>query len=216
MIVLNVIILSTVLVRCSVAFPYNFASDPFNDKTSNTTINDLNLAQHNFTNLEAGHPVYPVTCLVRPNEAKVPAAVRKALIMNCRHILYEFLAQVKYVSEDLEFRDQLYSNPSGKVLPAVWTRGLCTIYVKSHFTDDTTWMSIMDVVSAAVRILNNCVEEGTQLAGSSMVGSPVKSFYVMLIARIENAGIDVGSSNSSLSLEESKRSLDAVSLEPGL
>lgn len=69
----------------------------------------------------------------------------------------------------------------------------------------------MDVVSAAVRILNSCVEGGSQLAGSSAVGSSVKSFYVMLIARVGNAGISVGSSNSNLTVKESKRSLDLVS-----
>lgn len=216
MIILTIIIPLTLLARCIVAFPYNLASNPFNDQTPNTTTTPSTLIQQNSTTLESGHPIYPVTCLVRPNETKVPPSVRKALVADCRSILYDGLAQVRYVSDDVEFANREYKTPSGKVYPAVWTRGLCTIYVRSQFTDDTTWMSLLDVVMAADRILTNCVEGGSQLAGSSSVGSMVKTFHVVLIARVANAGNNVASSGSLLDLEESKRSLDSASDESGM
>ncbi len=182
-----------------------------------TTIKGLNFSRANPTTLEQDLRDYSIKCLVTPNHRKIPQALWKALAVDCRYILSEVMSQLSYIFDDLEFGNGQYRSPEGKVLPAMWVHDRCTVYVKSSFTDERAFMSLMEVVLTAHKVLETCVENGRHLLGGlGHVGSIVHFFHVGLLGPGLRQGsiTGLGSNNSNdPDLDILKRSIDPTPLD---
>lgn len=209
--------LLTLLTHFILARPSEIRNNLTPNERLNRSIDSLDFSRANLTTPELDHRHHPVICLPTPNENKVPQSLR-ALAADCRYILNEMTSQIGYVFEDVEFGNGQYRSPAGKVLPAEWVHGQCAVYVRSSFTDERAFMSLMEVILTAHRILNEClVNRKHQRGGISQVGSIVKFFYVALLGPGLGHGSITGpdSNNSSNpDLDVLKRSLNPTPLEP--
>lgn len=189
------------------------------DEMLNGSVNRLNVSRAILTTLKQDSGEHPIVCFATSNEVKVLHSPWKAVAADCRYILNEVISQLSYIFEEVEFGNTQYRSPAGDVLPAVWVHGQCTVYVMSSFTDERAFMSLMEVVLTAHKILTKCLmQEKHQRGGISHVGSIVKFFYVALLGPSLRPGslTGPGSNTSNLpDLDISKRSINPTPPKSG-